>query len=58
MIKNRGALNKKIIDEINSDKQNIATLPEGSGESLKMPIIKSAKQNMKWHQLKKGINSI
>ena len=57
MIENRGALKKKIKDEININKQKKPTVPEGSGASLKMPIIKSEKQNAMWHKLKKGINA-
>ena len=57
MIENRGALKKKIKDEINANVQNLLTVPEGSGASLKTPIIKSEKQNAMWHKLKKGINA-
>lgn len=58
MIKNRGALKKKIKDEININREKKQTVPEGSGESLiKRLIIKSEKQNAMWHKLKKGINT-
>lgn len=56
MIENRGTLKKKIKDEISANVENLAIVPDGSGASLKTPIIKSKKQNAIWHKLKNGIN--